>query len=62
MDPYATLAVAYEALGRAVVPVLAHAGMKAAARRADGKELDDTEALALAAEVQALAALMASGK
>jgi len=62
LDPYATLAVAYEALGRAALPVIAHAGMKDAARKADTGELSDTEALALAAEVQALAALIGSGK
>jgi hypothetical protein len=45
-------------LGRAVVPVVGTAGMAEQARLADSGGLADAEALALAAEIEALAALL----
>jgi hypothetical protein len=62
LDAYAVLNQAYEALGRAVVPVIAPAEAKIAAREADRRELPDAEVFALAAEVQALAVLLGSGR
>jgi hypothetical protein len=49
---------AYALLGRAVVPVVGTAAARERARRADKGELADAEALALAAEVEALARLL----
>jgi hypothetical protein len=62
LDPYAVLNSAYAALGRAALPTVAPENVKAAARRGDGRELPDAEVFALAAEVQALAALLGSGR
>ena len=49
-------------LGRAVVPVVGTGGMRERKRLADKGELADAEALALAAEVEALARLLAGGR
>ena len=59
MDAYALLDRAYAALGRASAEVIGTAVIKEWARKADARELDEARALALAAEVQALAALLA---
>jgi hypothetical protein len=61
LDAYATLDGAYAALGRAAAEVVGSRDVKERARGADAGELDDTRTLALAAEVQALAALIGSG-
>lgn len=52
---------AFAMLGKAVVPVIGTAAAKERARLADAGELADAEALALAAEVEALAGLIARG-
>lgn len=62
MDAYAVLDRAYAALGRASAGIVGTAEIKAQGRRADARELDTAQALALAAEVQALAALITSGR
>jgi hypothetical protein len=62
VDAYAVLDQAWTALGRAAAEVVGTGDMKERARGADAGELDDTRTLALAAEVQALAALLASGR
>lgn len=58
MNAAACLERAYAMLGKAVVPVIGTGGMKERKRLADKGELADAEALALAAEVEALARLL----
>jgi hypothetical protein len=58
LNAAASLDRAFAMLGKAVVPVIGTAAAKERAALADAGELADAEALALAAEVEALAGLL----